>query len=66
MKIAIYVFLFSLCIISEPVKAKILTAEGRGVSEAIAKANAYRLLSEQVAVSIESAFSSVSTLNGKR
>ena len=38
MKIAIYVFLFSLCIISEPVKAKILTAEGRGVSEAIAKA----------------------------
>ena len=66
MKIAIYVFLFSLCIITEPVKAKILTAEGRGVSEAIAKANAYRLLSEQVAVSIESAFSSVSTLNGKR
>ena len=65
MKIAIYVFLFSLCIITEPVKAKILTAEGRGVSEAIAKANAYRLLSEQVAVSIESAFSSVSTLNGK-
>ena len=65
MRVAIYLFLFSLCIITEPVKAKILTAEGRGVSEAIAKANAYRLLSEQVAVSIESAFSSVSTLNGK-
>lgn len=44
--------------------AKVLTAEGTGVTEVVAKANAYRQLSEQVAVSVEAAYSAVTTLNG--